>query len=203
MNITEVEFIASFQNEASCPKASKPEFAFIGRSNVGKSTLINMLTNKKSIAKVSVTPGKTQLLNYFEINNSWFLVDLPGYGYAKLSKEKKAGFQKMIQNYLTDRPTLVCAFILIDSRHDLQKIDKEFIDWSGKMGVPFCLVFTKADKMGKTHLQSNISSINKELLKSWNVLPTQFVTSSETREGREEILKFISKTIASLENTDS
>ncbi len=192
MNIKEVEFIASFPNVNVCPGDGKPEFAFIGRSNVGKSSLINMLCNKKGLAKVSVTPGKTQLLNFFEINTSWYLVDLPGYGYARLSKEKKAGFSKMIKNYLSQRQTLMLAFILLDARHELQKIDSEFIDWCGENGVPFCLIFTKADKLGKTQVQSNVQSIKKELLKNWNELPRQFITSSETREGREDILHYIS-----------
>jgi len=192
MNIKDVTFIASYQKESACPKDGRPEFAFIGRSNVGKSSLINMLTNKKGLAKVSVTPGKTQLINLFEINQTWYLVDLPGYGYARTSKDTKKGFQKMISDYLTDRTSLVTAFILIDCRHELQKIDKEFIEWCGENEVPFNLVFTKADKLGKNVLHSNISNIKKELLKTWQELPQNFVTSSETKEGKDEILKFIS-----------
>ncbi len=192
MNIKDVTFIASYQKESTCPKDGRPEFAFIGRSNVGKSSLINMLTNKKGLAKVSVTPGKTQLINLFEINHSWYLVDLPGYGYARTSKDTKKGFQKMISNYLTDRTTLMTAFILIDSRHELQKIDQEFIDWCGENEVPFNIVFTKADKLGKKQLHTNISNIKKELLKTWTELPRAFVTSSETKDGRDEILNFIS-----------
>jgi len=197
MNIKDVEFIASFPKVSACPVDGKPEFAFIGRSNVGKSSLINMLCNRKGMAKVSVTPGKTQLLNYFLINQTWYLVDLPGYGYARLSKEKKAGFGKMIKNYLEQRSTLVVAFVLIDVRHELQKIDKEFIDWLGENSVPFCLVYTKADKLGKNQVQSNVLSIRKELLKTWNELPEQFITSSETRTGRDEILSSISANMAS------
>ena len=197
MNIKDVEFIASFPKVSACPVDGKPEFAFIGRSNVGKSSLINMLCNRKGMAKVSVTPGKTQLLNYFLINQTWYLVDLPGYGYARLSKEKKAGFGKMIKNYLEQRSTLVVAFVLIDVRHELQKIDKEFIDWLGENSVPFCLVYTKADKLGKNQVQSNVLSIRKELLKTWNELPEQFITSSETRTGRDEILSSISTNMAS------
>jgi len=196
MNIKDVEFIASFPKVSACPVDGKPEFAFIGRSNVGKSSLINMICNKKGMAKVSVTPGKTQLLNYFLINQTWYLVDLPGYGYARLSKEKKAGFGKMIKNYLVQRETLVVAFVLIDIRHELQKIDKEFIDWLGENSVPFCLVYTKADKLGKNQVPSNVQSIRKELLKTWNELPDQFITSSETKTGRDEILKCISTTMA-------
>ncbi len=198
MNIKDVEFIASFPKVSVCPDDGIPEFAFIGRSNVGKSSLINMLCNRKGLAKVSVTPGKTQLLNYFKINQSWYLVDLPGYGYARLSKEKKAGFSKMIKNFLTLRERLVVAFVLIDVRHELQKTDKEFIDWCGENGVPFSLVFTKSDKLGKNQVQSNVQSIRKELLKTWNELPSQFITSSETREGRDEILNYISATLNSV-----
>jgi GTP-binding protein len=193
MNIKEVEFIASFPKVNACPVDGKPEFAFIGRSNVGKSSLINMLCLKKGLAKVSVTPGKTQLLNYFVINGGWYLVDLPGYGYARASKDKKAGFGKMIRDYLTQRLPLVVAFVLIDSRHELQKIDKEFIDWCGENNVPFCIVFTKVDKLGKNQVQSNVQTIRRELLKTWNELPAQFITSSETKEGREDILNFIEK----------
>ena len=198
MNIKDVEFIASFPKVSVCPDDGIPEFAFIGRSNVGKSSLINMLCNRKGLAKVSVTPGKTQLLNYFKINQSWYLVDLPGYGYARLSKEKKAGFSKMIKNFLTLRERLVVAFVLIDVRHELQQTDKEFIDWCGENGVPFSLVFTKSDKLGKNQVQSNVQSIRKELLKTWNELPSQFITSSETREGRDEILNYISATLNSV-----
>lgn len=203
MNIKEVEFIASFPKVSVCPVDGKPEFAFIGRSNVGKSSLINMLCNKKGMAKVSVTPGKTQLLNYFMINQTWYLVDLPGYGYARLSKEKKAGFGKMIRDYLVQRETLVVAFVLIDIRHELQKIDKEFIDWLGENSVPFYLVYTKADKLGKNQVQSNVQSIRNELLKTWNELPDQFITSSETKAGRDEILNCISTTMTSFMEASS
>jgi len=203
MNIKDVTFIASYQKESACPKDGRPEFAFIGRSNVGKSSLINMLTNKKGLAKVSVTPGKTQLINLFEINQTWYLVDLPGYGYARTSKDTKKGFQKMISDYLTDRTSLVTAFILIDCRHELQKIDKEFIEWCGENEVPFNLVFTKADKLGKNVLQSNISNIKKELLKTWQELPQNFVTSSETKEGKDEILKFISDVMVEINTSKS
>ncbi|HLO54279.1 MAG TPA: ribosome biogenesis GTP-binding protein YihA/YsxC [Saprospiraceae bacterium] len=203
MNIKDVTFIASYQKESACPKDGRPEFAFIGRSNVGKSSLINMLTNKKGLAKVSVTPGKTQLINFFEINQSWYLVDLPGYGYARTSKDTKKGFQKMISDYLTDRTSLVTAFILIDCRHELQKIDKEFIEWCGENEVPFNLVFTKADKLGKNVLQSNITTIKKELLKTWHELPQDFVTSAETRDGRDDILNFISNVMVEINTSNS
>lgn len=191
MIIKEVEFISSFPKESACPTGDMPEFAFIGRSNVGKSSLINMLTNKKSIAKVSVTPGKTQLLNYFSINNAWYLVDLPGYGYAKLSKDKKGGLSKMITGYLTNRQQLVVAFVLLDCRHALQKIDREFLEWCGEHSIPFVLIFTKADKLGKVQLQTNVNAILNELLKTWHELPPHFITSSENKTGREEILQYI------------
>lgn len=195
MNIKEVEFIASYPKESVCPKDGKPEFAFIGRSNVGKSSLINMLTNKKGLAKVSVTPGKTQLLNYFEINAKWYLVDLPGYGYARTSKDKKATFGKMIRGYLGDRIALVVAFVLIDARHELQKIDKEFLDWCGENQVPFSIIFTKADKLSKQQVQTNVKAILSELLKTWNELPPHFISSSETKQGREDILNYIESTM--------
>ncbi|MCZ2100540.1 MAG: ribosome biogenesis GTP-binding protein YihA/YsxC [Chitinophagales bacterium] len=198
MKMNEVEFLASFPKESACPKDDKPEFAFIGRSNVGKSSLINMLTNRKGLAKVSVTPGKTQLINYFTINQAWYLVDLPGYGYAKVSKDKKAGFSKLISTYLAKRQQLVVAFVLIDCRHELQKVDKEFLDWCGENQVPFALVFTKADKLGKTQLQSQINSLLKTLLKSWEQLPPYFITSSESKLGREEVLKYIEEILAEL-----
>jgi GTP-binding protein len=198
MNIKEVQFVASYQKESTCPKDGRPEFAFIGRSNVGKSSLINMLTNKKGLAKVSVTPGKTQLLNFFDINHQWYLVDLPGYGYARTSKDTKAGFQKMIETYLGVRETLVCAFVLIDIRHPLQKIDQTFIDWCGSRQVPFCLVFTKADKLGKNAAVAQVNEILNALKKTWHQLPTYFVSSAESRQGREEILQFIGDTIESV-----
>lgn len=203
MNIKEVEFLASYQKESACPKGDKPEFAFIGRSNVGKSSLINMLCNKKGLAKVSVTPGKTQLINFFDINNTWFLVDLPGYGYARTSKSKKSGFQIMIEQYLSQRSSMVVAFVLIDCRHPLQKIDGEFIEWCGLNSVPFSIVFTKADKLGKNQLASNINAIKKELLKTWNELPQSFITSSETREGRDDILKYIQQTLQMVKEEDA
>lgn len=195
MKIKDVTFIASFPKASACPADGKPEFAFIGRSNVGKSSLINMLTNKKGLAKVSVTPGKTQLLNFFEINTSWYLVDLPGYGYARTSKIKQEGFSKMIRTYLTQRTDLYLAFVLIDIRHPLQTIDKEFINWCGENSVPFSIVFTKADKIGKNQIAANVQIINNELLQSWNELPQQFISSAETKDGQKEILDYISTVI--------
>jgi GTP-binding protein len=157
-----------------------------------------MLTNKKGLAKVSVTPGKTQLLNYFEINTKWYLVDLPGYGYARTSKDKKAIFGKMIRGYLGERIALVVAFVLIDARHKLQKIDKEFLDWCGENQVPFSIIFTKADKLSKQQVQTNVKEILSELLKTWNELPPHFISSSETKQGREDILQYIESTMNSV-----
>ncbi len=191
MTIKDVEFVASFPKESACPKDGRPEFAFIGRSNVGKSSLINMLTNKKGLAKVSVTPGKTQLLNFFEINNKWYLVDLPGYGYARTSKDKKALFSKMIRGYLEMRTALYIAFVLIDIRHPLQKIDQEFLEWCGEKSVPFSIIFTKSDKLGKKQIHENVKVITSELLKTWQELPPYFISSSETKQGRDEILAYI------------
>lgn len=191
MNIKSVDFVASYPKESACPKDVKPEFAFIGRSNVGKSSLINMLTGRKGMAKVSVTPGKTQLLNFFDINHQWHLVDLPGYGYARTSKDKKAAFSKMIRDYLSKRTQLFLAFVLLDSRHELQKIDQQFLEWCGENNVPFALIFTKADKSSKKEVISNVEAIRSELLKTWHELPPHFITSSETKLGREDILQYI------------
>ena len=195
MMIQVAEFIASYQKESACPTDLKPEFAFIGRSNVGKSSLINMLCNVKGLAKVSNTPGKTQLLNYFEINKTWYLVDLPGYGYAKTSKSQKVMFEKMIESYLINRASLVLAFVLLDIRHPLQKIVEEFINWLGQNQIPFAIVFTKADKLGKNKTKMHADVIRKQLLKYWNELPPDFITSSETKEGRDDLLNYISELI--------
>jgi GTP-binding protein len=195
MNLKDITFVASYQKESTCPKDERPEFAFIGRSNVGKSSLINMLTGRKGLAKVSVTPGKTQLLNFFDIDNTWYLVDLPGYGYARTSKTTKSGFQKMIETYLKVRSTLYSAFVLIDIRHPLQKIDKEFLDWCGENEVPFCLIFTKSDKISKNKVVDHVNVILNELSKTWEHLPPYIITSSETKLGREEVLTYISKAL--------
>jgi len=203
MNIRDVEFVSSFKKESDCPKDGRLEFAFIGRSNVGKSSLINMLTNKKGLAKVSVTPGKTQLINFFVINDSWYLVDLPGYGYARTSKDTRQGFKPMIARYLADREKMVCAFVLIDSRHELQKIDREFLEWCGDNQVPFAIVYTKVDKLGKNKAISNIQSINKEILQFYATLPTYFITSSENRTGKEEVLGYIGKIMKDINNHDN
>lgn len=191
MKIKSAEFIISNTDVSKCPIRQLPEYAFIGRSNVGKSSLINMLTNHKKLAKISGKPGKTQLINHFLINNEWFLVDLPGYGYAKVSKTKRKSFQKFIKDYFTQREQLVCSFVLVDSRHEPQKIDLEFMQFLGENGIPFCIIFTKSDKMGKNKLEQNLAKYKKEILKTWETLPTHFVTSSETALGKEEVLNFI------------
>lgn len=200
MNIQIAEFTGSYTGVRSCPDTGRPEFAFIGRSNVGKSSLINMLTNKKGLAKVSGTPGKTQMLNYFIIDSDWYLVDLPGYGYARTAKTVKEKFSKMITQYLAGRDTLVCTFILLDVRHELQKIDREFINWCGSNSVPFCLVFTKADKLGPVQVAANVGAIRKALLQDWEDLPPHFITSAETRQGREELIGFIQSTLKEVMN---
>jgi GTP-binding protein len=181
----------SNSNVTKAPKDRIPEYAFIGRSNVGKSSLINMLMERKDLAKISGKPGKTQLINHFLINESWFLVDLPGYGYAQISKKKRTIFQHFIENYFKEREQLVCTFVLIDSRHDPQKIDIEFMQFLGTNQIPFCLVFTKADKLGNSKLNQQISTYKKKLLQHWEVLPTCFLTSSASGLGRKEFLDFI------------
>ena len=191
MKIKSAEFIMSNSNVINAPKDRIPEYAFIGRSNVGKSSLINMLMERKDLAKISGKPGKTQLINHFKINNEWFLVDLPGYGYAQISKKKRTIFQYFIENYFKEREQLVCTFVLIDSRHDPQKIDLEFMQFLGENQIPFCLVFTKADKLGSSKLNKQITSYKKKLLNTWETLPMTFLTSSSTSLGRKEFLDFI------------
>ena len=181
----------SNSNVTKAPKDRIPEYAFIGRSNVGKSSLINMLMGRKDLAKISGKPGKTQLINHFKINDNWFLVDLPGYGYAQISKKKRTIFQYFIENYFKERQQLVCTFVLIDSRHDPQKIDLEFMQFLGENQIPFCIVFTKADKLGSSKLNKQIISYKKKLLTSWETLPTSFITSSSTGLGKDEFLEFI------------
>lgn len=181
----------SNSNVTKAPKDRIPEYAFIGRSNVGKSSLINMLMERKDLAKTSGKPGKTQLINHFKINDSWFLVDLPGYGYAKVSKKKRTIFQFFIENYFKEREQLVCTFVLVDSRHDPQKIDLDFMRFLGEHRIPFCIVFTKADKLGSSKLNKQITSYKKKLLNDWESLPPTFITSSSTGFGREAFLEFI------------
>ena len=192
MKITSAEFVMSNTDVAKCPKEPLPEYAFIGRSNVGKSSLINMLTNKKSLAKTSGRPGKTQLINHFKINKSWFLVDLPGYGYARVSKKEKKTFQKYITAYFRERKQLACAFVLIDVRHEPQSIDLEFMEWLGTNGIPFAIVFTKADKLKPGAIQQHTQHYLQKLLDTlWEEAPKHFVTSSANRSGKAELLDFI------------
>jgi len=195
MDIQTVYFVGSFPTESKCPTDNKPEIAFIGRSNVGKSSLLNMLCNQKDLAKVSGTPGKTRQLNYFVINEEWYLVDLPGYGFAKASKKAKANYERMIEQYLLQRETLMCAMVLLDCRHELQSIDREFINWLGSMHIPFVLVFTKLDKLKESETEANMQRIKDQLLESWHSLPETFATSAKKKKGRDEILNFVESTI--------
>jgi len=191
MQIKKAVFKQSASSIFGCPKPNFQEYAFIGRSNVGKSSLINMLCNNNKLAKISATPGKTQLINHFMINDAWYLVDLPGYGFAKTGKDKRAKFATIIYDYCKKRESLVCLFVLIDSRLPLQRIDLEFLLWCGENDIPFTLIYTKADKNSKSELSRNIRSIEKELLKQWEELPNSFVTSSEKGMGKEDLLEFI------------
>ena len=194
MEIKEAEFKVSNTHYEKCPAPVLPEYAFIGRSNVGKSSLINMLTSRKGLAKTSTTPGKTQLINHFLINKKWYLVDLPGYGYAKVSKASKSTWDKMIRNYLEKRKNLMTVFILIDIRLDPQPIDISFIKWVGEKQIPLAIVFTKSDKISKQQVIFSVEQFKKTLLKTWAELPLLFITSSEKKIGKDEILDFISET---------
>jgi GTP-binding protein len=192
MKIDTAEFIISNSDVSKCPNEPLPEYAFIGRSNVGKSSLINMLTNRNSLAKTSGKPGKTQLINHFKINSNWYLVDLPGYGYARVSKKTKETFQKFITDYFERREQLVCAFVLIDIRLEAQKIDLEFITYLGETEVPFCIVFTKADKISRGKVDAHVAAYRKQLLaNNWEEMPPYFVTSSTEGTGREKLLEYI------------
>jgi GTP-binding protein len=191
MIIKSAEFVCSNTRTDKLPLPVIPEYAFIGRSNVGKSSLINMLVNKKGLAKTSQTPGKTQLINHFLINEAWYIVDLPGYGYAKTSRSNRSDWQKFIHYYLKNRENLQCVFVLIDSRIKPQKIDIEFCCWLGENGIPFLIVYTKADKQSDFKTKQNAALFNKTMLGYFEEVPQEFVTSAETRDGREEILKFI------------
>lgn len=191
MIIKQATFIKSSTTIEQCPNKEIPEFAFIGRSNVGKSSLINMLTNNNKLAKISGTPGKTQTINHFIINNSWYLVDLPGYGFAKVSKQNRSEFAKIIKDYIFQRKELVCLFVLIDSRHEAQTIDLEFLRLIGSQGIPFCIIFTKTDKLKPGAIERNITKYSQTLLEEWERLPTLFYSSSTTKTGKEEILQFI------------
>jgi len=192
MKINKATYLISSPGYEQCPKLDQPEYAFIGRSNVGKSSLINMLANHKNLAKTSGKPGKTQLINHFKINNNWFLVDLPGYGYARVSKKTKEVFQQFITDYFEKREQLVCAFVLIDIRHEAQQIDLEFIEYLGETEVPFCIVFTKADKIAKTKIEAHVAAYRKQLLaNNWEEMPQHFVTSATESTGKENLLQFI------------
>jgi GTP-binding protein len=195
MQINEAVFIVSNTEIKNCPTDKKPEFAFIGRSNVGKSSLINMLTAKKGLAKTSGTPGKTQLINHFLINDQWYIVDLPGYGYARASKSMRSKWEKFIADYLTKRETLMNIFVLLDARLEPQKIDLEFMNWCGEKGLPFSMVFTKIDKLSSSVLQKNLAKYKKEMLKYWEEMPPVFTSSSTSGFGREQLLNYIEKII--------
>lgn len=191
MEIKQATFVVSNTQVAKCPTHKLPEYAFIGRSNVGKSSLINMLTNHKGLAKTSSKPGKTQLINHFLINKEWYLVDLPGYGYAKVSKQSKKTFQQFITDYFKKRRELVSAFVLVDIRHEPQKIDLEFMQWLGENAIPFAIVFTKADKLTEKQIQEHVASYSEILLQQWEEMPPYFITSSENRLGKEDLLSYI------------
>ena len=200
MIIKSAEFVISNTDVKKCPASTLPEYAFIGRSNVGKSSLINMLTQRKGLAMTSQKPGKTQLINHFLINIEWHLVDLPGYGFARVGQSNRERLKSIIEDYILEREQLTNLFILLDCRHEPQKIDLEFIEWAGENGVPFALVFTKADKLSKGKLASNIEVYKQTLLESWEELPPIFITSSEAKEGRDKLLNYIediNKTIIS------
>lgn len=199
MLIRSVEFIKSSSKWQECPEANLPEYAFIGRSNVGKSSLINAMMDRKDLAKTSQTPGKTQLINHFMVNETWYLTDLPGYGYAKVSKSLRKDFEKLITNYILNRKNLVNLFVLIDIRHTPQKIDIEFMQWCGESGIPFSIVFTKSDKLKPKAIENHVVAYQKELLEFWEELPQSFITSAEKKEGGDQILAFIGETNIILE----
>ncbi len=194
MIVKDAKFVMSNSDYTKCPKPNLPEYAFIGRSNVGKSSLINALTNRKSLAKTSGKPGKTQLINHFIINDNWYLVDLPGYGYASVSKTKRAEFQEFLREYLIERENLQCTFVLLDSRLEPQKIDMEFMEWLGENGIPFVMVFTKIDKLNSTKLRNNMKTYHTKMLEIWEELPLMFYTSSVNKSGKDEILQFVEET---------
>ncbi len=191
MEITSAKFVTSNSRADMCPKSDLPEYAFIGRSNVGKSSLINMLTNNSKLAMTSSTPGKTLLINHFMINNAWYLVDLPGYGYAQRGKKVMESIKNLIQHYVLERTQMTCLFVLIDSRLEPQKIDLEFIGWLGENGIPFALVFTKADKQSTSKTQQNVNRFLDTMKEQWEELPPHFITSAEKKTGRKELLDYI------------
>lgn len=198
MEIKSAEFVISNTDVRKCPEGNKPEYAFIGRSNVGKSSLINMLTNKKGLAMTSQKPGKTQLINHFIINGEWYLVDLPGYGYAQRGKEGRKNIRRIIEDYILEREAMSNLFVLLDCRHEPQKIDLEFMEWLGENGIPFAIIFTKTDKISKGKLEESLKVYKEKLLETWEELPPIFISSSEKKEGREEILAYIEEINQSL-----
>lgn len=198
MDIVNSQFVVSAPNVAMCPTDNKPEFAFIGRSNVGKSSLINMLCNHKGLAKTSATPGKTLLINHFIINKEWYLVDLPGYGFAKRSKKTQEQIDRLIRSYILQREQLVNLFVLIDIRHEQQKIDREFIDWLGLSQIPFAIIFTKADKLSGGRAKANAKAWMDKLLDTWETPPPYFITSAEDKTGRQEVTDYIGEIIKQL-----
>ncbi|MDD3430904.1 MAG: ribosome biogenesis GTP-binding protein YihA/YsxC [Bacteroidales bacterium] len=198
MEISSASFVISNTSVENCPKADLPEFAFIGRSNVGKSSLINMLMNQKNLAKTSSKPGKTLLINHFLVNNAWYLVDLPGYGYAKVSIKQRDKLHRMISDYVLKRPNLQCLFVLLDARHQPQEIDLEFLEFLGENQVPFALVFTKTDKCKKTELNLNIENYRNRLLESWESLPPLFLSSAEKKQGKTELLDYLTQILKDL-----
>ena len=202
MDIKKSEFTISSATVSQCPKDTKPEFAFIGRSNVGKSSLINMLCNHKGLAKTSATPGKTLLINHFIINNDWHLVDLPGYGFAKRSKTVQKKLDQMITSYILQRQQLVNTFVLIDIRHDPMKIDTDFINWLGESSVPFSIIFTKADKLGPVRAKQNAAKWMNSLKEQWEELPPYFITSSEKKLGRDEVLDYVGNILNEIKATE-
>ncbi|MBQ0787575.1 MAG: YihA family ribosome biogenesis GTP-binding protein [Oceanihabitans sp.] len=199
MKIKSAEFVLSNSDVAKCPTKNIPEYAFIGRSNVGKSSLINMLTSRKSLAKTSGRPGKTQLINHFLINEEWYLVDLPGYGYARVSKSAKKTFQKFITQYFALREQLVTGFVLVDIRHKPQPIDLDFMKWLGENGIPFSIIFTKADKLKPKAIENHVADYKKILLETWEEVPNYFITSSSKDVGKEEVLEYIDSLNANME----
>lgn len=202
MEIKTSAFTLSAPRESMCPKDNKPEYAFIGRSNVGKSSLINMLCNHKGLAKTSATPGKTLLINHFIINNEWYIVDLPGYGFAKRSKKVQQELERMITGYILQRKQLVNVFVLVDIRHEQQKVDREFVDWLGTSQIPFCIVFTKADKVSAAKAKENAKAWMDKLLDTWEELPPYFITSAEKKTGKEEVLDYIGQINKSLKEEE-
>lgn len=191
MEVKKAQFVISNSDVRKCPDTGLPEYAFIGRSNVGKSSLINMLANRNGMAKTSATPGKTMLINHFVINDEWYIVDLPGYGYARRGNEGREEIRRIINGYVLNREAMTCLFVLLDCRHEPQKIDLEFIEFLGENGVPFAIIFTKADKISKGALERNVEAYKAKLLETWEELPPIFCTSSEKKQGREELLDYI------------